>query len=151
KEIFGGHSRTIPNYWSQDSLLPQNKVLINNADALKLGLGSGDHVRLTSKSNPQGIIDLKNGRKIEIKAEVEAIEGIRPGVLAVSWHYGHWAYGGEDVFVDGKRIKGDSRRKKGIVPNPLMRIDETVANTCLTDPIGGSSSFYDTKIEIARV
>ena len=105
---------------------------------------------MNSESNQKGIIDLKNGRKIKLKAKVKVVEGIRPGVIAISWHYGHWAYGGDDIAVDGKIIKGDSRRRKGIAPNPLMRMD-TTTNSCLTDHIGGSSSFYDTKVNIAKV
>ncbi len=150
KEIFGGHSRTVSNYWSQDSLLPENEVWINTIDAEGLEVKNGSYVRLRSRSNPHGEIDLKNGKKIALKAKVKVVEGIRPGVVAISWHYGHWAYGGADVVVDGRMINGDSRRRRGIVPNPLMRIDTTV-DSCLTDHIGGSSSFYDTKVNMAKI
>ncbi len=32
-----------------------------------------------------------------------------------------------------------------------MRLDDTVGNVSLTDPLGGSSSFYDTKINIEKI
>ena len=150
KEISGGHSRTVSNYWSQESLLPENKVWINRQDAESLKLKNEDYVHLTSKSNPQGVVDLKNGDKFKLTAKVKVVEGVRPSVVAISWHYGHWAYGGNDVVVNGEKIAGDTRRRKGVVPNPLMRMDDTV-NSCLTDPIGGSASFYDTKINITKV
>ncbi len=69
----------------------------------------------------------------------------------VCWHYDHWAYGTNDVIIDGHIIKGDKRRGKGLVPNPVMREDETVNNVCLADPIGGSASFCDTWVNILRV
>jgi anaerobic selenocysteine-containing dehydrogenase len=151
KEIFGGRSRTISNYWSQGSLLPENEVWINSKNARELGVKNGDYVKLNSKSNPEGIIDLKNGKKIELNAKVKITEGIRPRVVAISWHYGHWAYGGQDVSVDGERIKGDSRRRGGIIPSPLMCIDNVINNVYLTDFVGGSASFNDTKINIAKI
>jgi hypothetical protein len=69
----------------------------------------------------------------------------------VSWHYGHWAYGARDIVVDGQLIAGDSRRSAGLCPNAVMRIDEALGDVCLTDPIGGSASFYDTRIKVVRV
>jgi hypothetical protein len=32
-----------------------------------------------------------------------------------------------------------------------MALDEAMQTTCLTDPIGGSSSFYDTKVNLVKV
>jgi len=53
--------------------------------------------------------------------------------------------------VDGQLIAGDSRRSAGLCPNAVMRIDEALGDVCLTDPIGGSASFYDTRIKVVRV
>ncbi len=151
KEIFGGQSRTVGNYWTQLFLLPENPVLINSKDAQKLGLKEGDRVRLVSRTNPTGTWQLRNGQERLVEGKVKLIEGLRPGVVAVSWHYGHWAYGASDVIVDGKVIKGDARRATGLCPNVVMRLDEGLKNVCLTDPIGGSSSFYDTRVRLVKV
>ncbi len=151
KEVFGGQSRTIGNYWSQQSLEPENKLLMNKRDADNLGLANNDWVTIKSDSNPEGQIDLKNGTKIQVKSRLRVIQGIRPGTVSMSWHFGHWAYGGSDVEIDGQIIKGDSRRKDSACPNPVLAIDKSLKNMCLTDPIGASSSFYDTKVKIEKI
>jgi len=151
KEIAGGHSRTIPTYWTQVGLMPENRILINRRDADRLGIRDGDQVRIVSKTNQEGTWDLGDGRKIPMQGNAAVIQGIRPGVAAVSWSSGHWAYGSADVVIDGKKIKGDPRRAGGLCPNAAMRVDDYLKNTCLTDPIGGSASFYDTKVNIVRV
>ncbi len=150
KEIFGGHSRTMPaNLWLKE-MMSENKVLMNRRDGARLGIGDGDMVRLMSPTNPTGTIDLGNGTALRIQGRARLIEGIRPGVVAVSWHFGHWAYGSRDVTVDGKLVKGDPNRGRGIAPNPLMLEDRKVGNVCLTDPIGGSASFFDTIVNVAK-
>ncbi len=151
KEIFGGHSRTIGNYWTNVALQPENFVLMNRSDVTRLGLREGGEVKIVSRTNPEGILDLGNGHKQTIKGKVKAIQGIRPGVIAVSWHYGHWAYGARDVIVDKKVIKGDPRRGRGLCANPILLLDEGMKTTGLTDPIGGSASFYDTRVKLVRV
>jgi anaerobic selenocysteine-containing dehydrogenase len=150
KEIFGGHSRTIGNYWTNIALQPENFVLMNKNDTLALGLRDGDEVKLVSRTNPEGILDLGNGHRQIIKGKVRAIQGIRPGVIAVSWHYGHWAYGASDVVVDGRLVKGDARRGRGLCANPLLLLDEGMKTTGLTDLIGGSASFYDTRVKLVK-
>ena len=69
-------------------------------------------------------------------------EGVRPGVVVVSHHFGHWAYGAQEVVVDGKRVKGDPRRGKGLQPNMVMAV--------VTDPIGGSAAFFDTNVALVK-
>ncbi|MFQ5380845.1 MAG: molybdopterin dinucleotide binding domain-containing protein, partial [Dehalococcoidia bacterium] len=151
KYIFGGHSRTATNYWAQLALEPENYVLINRRDADRLGLSDDDEVKLVSATNSDGMWELGAGGRRPVAGKVKSLEGIRPGVVAVSWHYGHWAYGASDVVVDGERIKGDERRGKGLCPNAIMLLDEGTETTCLTDPIGGSASFYDTPVSLVKV
>jgi anaerobic selenocysteine-containing dehydrogenase len=153
KEIFGGHSRTISNYWTNIAMqnAGENFVIVNKSYAASLGIDDGDKVRLSSASNPQGLWPLGNGHDREMVAKVKCIEGMRPGVAAVSWHFGHWAYGASDVEIDGETIKGDERRAKGVCANAANDLDEGMQTTCLTDPIGGSSSFYDTKVNLVKV
>jgi hypothetical protein len=82
--------------------------------------------------------------------KLRAIQGIRPGVVAFSLGHGHWAYGASDVVVDGKVIKGDPRRSKGIHANAAMRVDPVLKNTCLSDLTGGSAVFYDTQVKLLK-
>ncbi|GAB4558960.1 MAG: hypothetical protein Kow0047_04530 [Anaerolineae bacterium] len=150
KEITGGQSRTVSSYWLQ-SVLPENAILMNRRDAAQLGLEDGDRVRIVSKSNPDGLWKLGHGQMRPVEGKVKVIEGIRPGTIAVSWHYGHWAYGANDVVIDGQVIPGDPRRATGLCTNAVLRVDDATSNTCLTDPIGGSASFYDTLVAVVKV
>jgi len=86
-----------------------------------------------------------------VAGKAKPIEGVRPGVVVVSHHYGHWSYGSHDVVIDGEKVKGDERRGKGLNPNGAMRLDEYTKTACLTDPIGGSASFYDTRVSLVKV
>ena len=151
KEVFGGQSRTIGNYWSQLSLDPENVLYVNKVDADRLGLKNNDWVTVKSGSNPKGVIDLNNGTIIQVKSRVRVIQGIRPGVVTMSWHFGHWAYGSSDVEIDGQIVKGDSRRKDSACPNPVMSLDKSLKNMTLSDPIGGSASYYDTKVIVEKI
>lgn len=151
KEIFGA-KRTVSNYWSQLLILPSNFVLMNAGDAKKLGLKDGDTVRLLSASNPTGSFDLGPalGKRF-VEGKLKSIQGIRPGTITVSLSYGHWNYGAADGTVDGITIPGDERRKAGLIGNPVLLLDKVVTGTGLTDPIGGSASFFDTKVNVVKV
>jgi anaerobic selenocysteine-containing dehydrogenase len=151
KEPFGGHSRTISNYWSNIALRNANRVVMHKRDVARLGFEEGQEVRLVSASNPGGSVELGDGRTVEVVGRIQAVEGIRPGVVGVSWHYGHWAYGSNDVDVDGVRVEGDRRRAAGLCPNMVMAVDPVLGNVCLTDPIGASASFYDTRVAVKAV
>ena len=151
KEAFGTNGRTSQLYWAQDSIRPENFVLLNKRDADRLGLDEGDQVKLVSASLSEGAFDLGQGRRRLVGGKVKPVEGIRPGVVVVSHHFGHWAYGSDDVVIDGEKVKGDDRRGKGLNPNAAMRLDDHTKTACLTDPIGGSASFYDTKVNLIKV
>jgi hypothetical protein len=81
---------------------------------------------------------------------IKVIEGIRPGVMAFSLGRGHWANGASDLRIDGRLVKGDARRGTGLHANAAMRLDDHLRNTCLIDPVGGSVSFYDTKVRLVK-
>jgi len=151
KDILGGQSRTLPTDYWLSSILPENYILMSTRDAERLGLEDGARAKIVSASNPEGLWDLRNGRRFPAAGKVKVVEGMRPGTVAVSWHFGHWAYGSADVVVDGKRIKGDPRRATGLCPNSVMLTDPYLGDVCLTDPIGGSASFYDTRVRVVKV
>jgi anaerobic selenocysteine-containing dehydrogenase len=149
REIGQTKSRTVVNYWL-NAIQDTNYVLLNSADASRLGLSDGDRVRITSKSNPKGVWELGNGRQKPMVGAVKVIEGIRPGVTAFSLGRGHWANGSSDLRIDGTLVKGDPRRATGVHANAAMRLDDHLKNTCLIDPVGGSVSFYDTKVRLVK-
>lgn len=124
---------------------------MNRQDARQLGLKTDDKVRLVGPGIPEGEFDLGNGKKVKLIAKVDVIEGIRPGVLGVSHHYGHWAYGANDVDVDGQTVKGDRRRAGGITPNPLFMCDPVLEDVVLSCPIGSSTSFSDSNVNVVKV
>ena len=150
KEIFGGQSRTSGDYWLT-RITPENAVWMNRSTAGQMGLENGQEVRVSSASNPEGRWELGNGRTRDVVGELKLVQGIRPDVIAVSWHYGHWAYGAEDVQIDGEVVRGDPRRGTGLCTNSVLRLDPHLGDVCLTDPIGGSSSFYDTRVKVTPV
>lgn len=150
KEIWEGQSRSRGSDWLQKAVSHKNYLQMNSSDAAAKDIESGDHARLVSATLPTGEFDVGDGRTYAVEAEVKVMEGMRPGTVGLSWR-GHWAYGSNDVVIDGETIKGDPARASGTVPNPAMRIDPVVGDVCLTDPIGGSASFYDTKVRVERV
>ena len=151
KDILGGQSRTLPIAYWMSSIMPENRILINSRDAKHLGLKDGDTARIVSPTNPHGVWPIGKGRELPISGKVQVIEGMRPGVIAVSWSFGHWAYGANDVIVDKKLIPADKRRSAGLCGNAALRLDPVLKDVCLTDPIGGSSSFYDSKVKLIKV
>ena len=102
------------------------------------------------KGAPEGVWNLRNGRKKPMAGKLKVIQGIRPGVVAFSLGHGHWAYGSSDVVVNGKVVKGDPRRGKGLHGNAAMRVDPVLGNTCLEDPVGASAVFYDTRVKLVK-
>ncbi len=149
KEITHTKSRTNANYWLQ-GLLPDGVFVINRRDADRLDFKDGDRVKVVSATNPDGVWDLKNGQKKPMIGALKVIEGIRPGVVSYSLGNGHWAYGSQDVEVDGKTIRGDKRRSRGLHANAAMRTDPVKPDMCLTDPAGASAVFFDTYVKLVK-
>jgi len=148
KEIFGGQSRTLPtDYWLA-AILPENMIHINVATAKQLDLKDGVRVRVVSATNQDGVWDLKNGKVMPVEGKLKVQQGMRPGVIAISWHFGHWAYGANDVVIDNQTVPGDERRRSGLCPNAVMASDPVLKNVCLQDLIGASASFYDTQVKL---
>jgi tetrathionate reductase subunit A len=143
-------SRTIADPWLS-ALMPENGILMNARDVERLGLRDGQDVRVLSATNPRGEWDRGGGTMEHMIGKVISTQGIRPGVVSFALGFGHWATGANDVTIDGTVIRGEARRRRGIHANAAMWTDPTVTNTCLFDPIGGSVSFYDTKVRLEPV
>lgn len=150
RDVTQTKSRTIVDYWLGE-IYPENCIVMNPKDAERLGLKSGDKAKIVSATNPEGIWDLKNGRKKEIAGKVFVTETIQPGVITFTIGHGHWATGSVDLNIDGKVIKGDPKRATGFNANAAMWVDPYLKNTCMIDPVGGSVSFYDTKVKVVKI
>jgi anaerobic selenocysteine-containing dehydrogenase len=149
REITQTKSRTSSNYWLL-AVLPENFVLMNADDAAARGLKDDDRVRIISPTNLEGVWDLANGDKLPMIGKVKTTQGMRPGVIGFSLGFGHWAYGGVDISINGITIPGDSHRIQGIHANAAMRVDPYLGNTTLVDPVGGSAVFYDTQVKLVK-
>jgi len=125
-------------------------VYLNKADAVRLGVQDGDVVRVVSPTFG-GDFDVAPGQKQRVEGKIKAIAGLRPGTVAISWHYGHWAYGASDVVIDGQRIPGDPTRARGLVANPAVLVDAYLKDVCLTDPVAGDSVFNGTNVKLVKV
>jgi tetrathionate reductase subunit A len=143
-------SRTITQSYLTASL-PENAILVNSVDAKRLGLKTGSKVKVVSATNLEGVYDLKNATKKPMVGVVQVTETIRPGIITFTLGHGHWASGAADMQIDGMLVKGDPRRATGIHANAAMWIDPHLKNTCFIDKVGGSVSFYDTRVRLVRV
>jgi anaerobic selenocysteine-containing dehydrogenase len=150
KDVRMTKSRTITHSYLTSSL-PENAIFVSGADAKRLGLKTGAKVKVVSATNPEGTWDLRNGVKKPMIGVVQVTETIRPGVVTFMLGYGNWAAGAADVVIDGVVVKGDPRRAAGIHANAAMWIDPHLKNTCFIDKVGGSVSFYDTRIRLVPV
>ena len=139
KTVHHGQARTNVNPWLM-LMIPENPVEISASDASVLEVESGDQVRVSSASNPEGIV----GR-------VRVSQGLKPGVVAISHHYGHWESHSRPVVINGVAMPHDPSRGAGLQPTQIMRKDNSYPNVSLQEPIAGSCSFYDTWIKVEKV
>lgn len=150
KTITMTKARTNSNYWLL-AVMNEGYVLLNRIDAENLGVKHGDMVHVSSASNPEGMWDVKGGRKVPMTGKAYVTEGIRPGVVAFPLGFGHWSSGSNDVAVNGKTIKGDKRRATPLHLNAAMQVDPVTKNVTLSDLVGGSAVFYDSKVKLIKV
>ncbi|MFN3369203.1 MAG: molybdopterin dinucleotide binding domain-containing protein, partial [Thermus sp.] len=148
--VFHTKSRTISNYWLL-AIKPENEILVNAQDAARLGLRDGQLVKVVSATNPKGEWDLGPFGKKPMVGKVKVVQGLRPGCVAFPLGFGHWAYGASDMVINGQVIKGDPRRAKGVHANAAMRLDPYLKDMALTDVVGGSVVFYETRVNLIPV
>lgn len=130
------HSRSGNCKWLSE-IYHENPAMINSRTAARLGIRTGDQIKLKSKSG-------------EIITKAQVVEGLVPGVVAISHHCGHWQYG---RYASGKQAPGngggderDSRLmwwdSHGVHPNWI------ISNR--PDPIGGQQCWMDTVVSVAK-
>ncbi|MCU0896852.1 MAG: molybdopterin-dependent oxidoreductase [Burkholderiales bacterium] len=134
-------------------VVPTNHVQVNESDAKRLGLKSEDWVRLVSRSNPAGI-----------RGQVKVTRLVRPGVVGISFHYGHSQLGasalpirdadkvflGAQSVADAGGLKPNPRHSAGLNYNDVARLDEDFADTPLVEVCGGIPDFSSTRVKIIR-
>ena len=137
--VYHAQARTAACSWLM-GVTPEEVIQINAADARTHGIKHGDMVRVYSESNKEGV---------EGKAWVT--EGMRPGIICIPHSLGHWQYGSKPYELDGKKTDSASWMGRGCSANPVMLLDPHLKDVCLQDPIGGSSSYYDTRVAVVKV
>ena len=138
-------SRTIC-YRRALALCPEPPLLLHPEEARKLGISSGDRVRIRSRALPEGAV-----------ARVEVSERVRPGCVVLPHHYGHWQHGAgrlfvagaERVFLGGKEVargeevRPDPSRARGLAPNLLFGVR--------LDLLGGIPDFSLERVKLEKV
>jgi anaerobic selenocysteine-containing dehydrogenase len=138
KTVHHGQARTNVNPWLM-LMIPENFVEISAIDAPDLEVETGDRVRVSSASHPEGIV----GR-------ARVTQGLKPGVVAISHHYGHWEQHSRPHIINGAASGHDPSRGAGVQPTPIMRRDRLYPNVSLQEPVGASCSFYDTWVKVRK-
>ncbi|MEJ5367805.1 MAG: molybdopterin-dependent oxidoreductase [Bryobacteraceae bacterium] len=141
-------SRTIADYWLTD-IQPENFVEMSTLDAQKLGLKDGDEVYVLSAWNPDAQWDLGHGNTKPLRGKVRVTSRIRPGVVTFELGWGHFAYGASVQYIDGQAVWPDIRRGRGIHANAAMVVDPYLRSP-LSDVVGGSAVFYDTRVYVVK-
>lgn len=145
-------SRTTWHRWSME-VFPENFAVLHQIDAAREGLRDGDTVRLVSRSNPGGVA-----------ARVKTTGLVKPGCVAVSFHYGHSQLGasslpisgaetlflGRETVADHNGLRGNPALGAGTPPNDLGRLDESLGNLPLIDVLAGIPDFSSTRIRIEK-
>lgn len=139
KSVLHGQARTQNLPWLT-CWLPENFIELNPQDAEALGVRDYDKVRVSSPSSLEGVV-----------GHVKLVEGLRPGVVAIMHHYGHWQNAATGWQEDGVNMPYDPTRAMGISPNPIMRLDPALGDVSLQCRMGGSCSFYDTRVKVEKV
>lgn len=119
--------------------MPTNAVGLNNKDAEKLGVETGDEVQVIS---PNG----------SITGRVLCRRGIAAGTIAIEHGFGHRHMGANSFTVDGKTIKADPVYGTGINQNELGCQDPTTEIPILfSDPVVGSVARQAIPAKIVKV
>ena len=162
KDAFHTQSRTMNNLWLA-SIKPQNYAEINPADAEKLGVKTGDWVKVKSPSSEQIETNYPNFKKrIKVdypnyigngwfKFQVRATSRIRPGLFSVCNSYGRFGAGARKWAMNGKDQPHDERVGAGFHVNPLYMADPVLKDIALIDPIGGGTQSFGTPLKVERI
>ncbi len=131
-------SRTAAVKWLAE-IMHSNPAWMNPQTAKKLGVKTGDLVRIESKVG-------------HLVTKAYVTEGIHPKVVSIPTAFGHWEYGrlaslrlkqkpgfGAQEDPDMNNVWWDD---KGVHPNAIIPV--------VADPIGGSQGWYDTVVTVTK-
>jgi anaerobic selenocysteine-containing dehydrogenase len=133
-------SRTAAVKWLAE-IMHSNPVWMNTETGKKLGVKTGDLVRVESKVG-------------HLVTKAYVFEGIHPKVVAIPTAFGHWAYGrlaqlklksdkaGAWGAQDDPDLDNVWWEDKGVHPNQIIPV--------VADPIGGSQGWYDTVVKVTK-
>jgi len=162
KDTYHTQSRTMNNLWLA-SIKPQNYAEINPADAEKLGVNSGDWVKVKSPSSHQLDTDYPNFAKINkdcypnyigkgwFKFQIKVTSRIRPGLFSVCNSYGRFGAGARKWYMNGKQQGHDERVGAGFHLNVLYMADPVLKDIVLIDPVGGGTQSYGSPLRVERI
>jgi anaerobic selenocysteine-containing dehydrogenase len=129
------HSRSANCKWLTE-ICHDNPGLINSETAKRLGIKTGDKIKVKSEIN-------------EIITTAKVTEGVVPGVISISHHLGHWQYG---RYASGKKspfagdndpdLKLKAWNTYGVHPNWI------IANK--PDPISGQWAMLDSVVKVTK-
>ncbi len=128
------HSRTQNCKWLSE-IYHQNPAWLNPESARSLGVSDGDPIRVTSE---RGVL--------ETRAQVTP--AVAPGVIAISFHCGHWEYG---RYASGKHAATGSAE----VPDEVKWWTDNGAHPNWiipnrADPINGQQRWMDTVVQVSK-
>lgn len=116
-----------------------NFIQMNEIDANKYGLKSGDTARVTS---PKGTF---------IEGLVQADSTVAKGCIAIPLGFGHTAFGASDITIDGKTLAGIKERRGGMSVNAFNAVDPTRKGASLyRDATFGSTARHGIPVKIEK-
>ncbi len=133
-------SRSAAVKWLAE-IMHSNPVWMNTITGAKLGIKTGDLVRVESKVG-------------HLITKAYVFEGIHPKVVAIPTAFGHWGYGrlaqlklknekaGQFGAADDPDLNNVWWEDKGVHPNVIIPV--------VADPIGGSQGWYDTVVKVSK-
>ena len=119
---------------------PHNPVSVNRADAKRLGIENGQHIRITT---PGG----------SINAVAMVRDGVKSGCVAIEHGYGHTGLGASAHVVNGEQMPHDPSLAAGVSLNDLGFADPThgqVANSWI-DWVSGATVRQGLPAKIERI
>ena len=133
------HSRTM-NCKYLAEVYHSNPAWINPLTAKRQGIYDGDTIKVKSATG-------------EFVTKAQLTESMMPGVIAVSHHCGHWAYGryasDKRAPIEGSDNRGDRDYKLKWWTDNGAHPNWAIANS--PDPINGQQRWMDTVVKVTRV